>query len=232
MSSKEFTASGVNRVSVRFPLEIEIIRAESPGVTVTGNETQVDNVTVVQEGDRLTLGYNINLVSIIAAPFSRIHAQIALPELRELNVSGAAHGTVRGFDSPAEFALVVSGASRLDLSEMSVGAMKFDLSGASRIDGQISVKGESDFRIAGASRIELKGSGGDITVEAAGASHIDLERFTVRSANIKLVGASHCSVNMNGKLDAAVEGASRLEYEGQATLGEVRTNGASSLRHR
>jgi hypothetical protein len=232
MSSKEYPASGFNRVNVRFPLEIELVRADSFGVAVTGNEKQLDHVTVVQEGDRLTIGYSISLASIIAAPFSKLHARIAMPEIRELNISGAAHGTVRGFDSTAEFAVIVSGASRLDLSEMSVGTLKFDLSGASRIDGQISARGETDLRIAGASRVALKGSGGDITVEAAGASHIDLERFTVGNARIRLTGASHCTVNMNGKLDAAVEGASRLEYEGQATLGEVRTNGASSLRHR
>ena len=232
MSSKEFTVSGFNRISIRFPVEIEIVKADGFGVTVSGNETQVNNVTVVQEGDRLTVGYNINLASIIAAPFSRIHARITLPELRELNISGAALGNVRGFDSPADFALVVSGASRLDLSEMSVGAMKWDLSGASRIDAQMSAKGDSDFRVTGASRVDLKGTGADVTVEAAGASHIDFERFAVRNVKVRLAGASHCIVNMNGKLDATVEGASRLEYEGQPTMGDVKTAGASSLRHR
>ena len=68
---------------------------------------------------------------------------------------------------PGDFTLEVSGASRLDLSEMSVGALKFDLSGASRIDGQITARGETDFRITGASRIDLKGSGADVVVEAA-----------------------------------------------------------------
>ncbi len=232
MSSKEFALSGFNRINIKFPLEVEIVRADSFGVTVSGNDTQVNNVTVVQEGERLTVGYKISLASILAAPFSRIHARIALPELRELNVAGAAHGTVRGFDSPSDFALLVSGASRLDLSEMSVGALKFDLSGASRIDGQITAKGETDFRIVGASRIDLKGSGTDVVIEAAGASHIDLDHFTVRNARVRAAGASHCTVNMNGKLDAVLDGASRLEYEGQVTLGEVRTNGASSIKHR
>jgi hypothetical protein len=232
MSSKDFAISSVNRISIRFPLEIEIVRSDSPGVTVSGSETQVNNVSVVQEGDRLTIGYKINLASIIAAPFSKIHARITLPELRELNISGAAYGTVRGFASPGEFGLIVSGASRLELSEMAVGDMKFDLSGASRIDGQISATGEADLHIVGASRVGLKGSAAGIAVDAAGASHIDLDRFTVGNARIRLTGASQCTINLNGKLDAVLDGASRIEYEGQVTLGEVRTNGASSLRHR
>ncbi len=113
---------------------------------------------------------------------------------------------------------------------MSVGNMKWDLSGASRINGQIKAAGDIDLNITGASRIELKGSASDMIVHATGASHIDLNGFLIRNANIKLTGASRSMVNLNGKLDVVLEGASSLEYGGQVTLGEVKIAGASTFK--
>ena len=232
MSTKEFNLSGFSRISVKFAMEIEIVRSDSYSVSVSGNVVHVNNINMTQEGDRLAIGYNINLASIVAAPFFRIHTRIALPELRELNISGAARGSVKGFNSPNEFALCVSGASRLDISEMSIGDMKWDLSGASGIKGQIKAAGNVDIHVAGASRIDLKGSARDIIVDATGASHIDLGEFPAHNARFKLTGASHSIVNLDGKLDVSLDGASRVEYDGQPTMGEVRVTGASSLKHR
>jgi hypothetical protein len=232
MSTKEYNLTGFNRITVRFAMEFEIVRGDAFNVSVSGNETQVSNMNVVQEGDRLTIGYNINLVSIFAAPFSRMHARVTLPDLRELSISGAARGIVRGFNSPNDFTLFLSGASQIDITEMAVGNMKWDLSGASRIIGDIKAAGDVDMHISGASRIELKGSARDISVDAAGASHIDLDNFPVHNAKFKLTGATHCYVNPTGKLDASMDGASRLEFNGQPTMGEVRVTGASTLKHR
>jgi hypothetical protein len=232
MSTKEFNVSGFNKISVKFAMEIEIVRSDSFSFSFTGSDTQVNNIQVAQEGDWLTISYNINLVSILAAPFSRMHARITLPELRELNITGAVRGMLKGFSSSGDFALSILGASYLDVVDMSINNMKWELNGASRINGQIKAAGDVDIRISGASRIELKGSARDTVIDASGASHIDLDDFPVHNAKFKLTGASHSTVNLNGKLDAILDGASRLEFNGQPTMGEVRVTGASTLKHR
>jgi hypothetical protein len=207
-----------------------VVRSDSFGVTLTGTETQLKNVKVVQNGDQITISYDINLSSILAVPFQRMHARIAIPDLRELAISGAARAWVRGFHTSEKFALSVSGASVIDVTDMSVGSMDLDLSGASRVDGDISSAGDSSLRIVGASRITLNGAVQNVAVDAAGASHIDLDHLTVRNAKIKLTGASHCLINMNGRLDATLEGASHLDYRGEATMGDVKTSGAATLK--
>jgi hypothetical protein len=232
MATKEFNYSGFTRINVRFAMEIEIVRADTFSVSVSGSDTLLDNINVSLEGDRLILGYNLNLVSIFAAPFTRAHARITLPDLRELNISGAARGNVRGFDSPNDFTLYIAGASHLEISDMSAGSMRWDLSGASRINGQVKIAGDVDLRITGASRIDLKGTAQDMNVEATGASHIDLYDFSVRNARVKLTGASRSTVSLNGKLDVDLSGASVLEYAGQVTMGDARVVGASTLRKR
>jgi hypothetical protein len=232
MSSREFNLSGFTRINVRFAMELEIVKAESYSVSISGSDVLVDNIDVSLEGDRLIIGYKLNLISFFAAPFTRAHARIALPELRELNVTGAVRGSVKGFDSAGDFALYVAGASRLDFSDMSVGSMKWDVSGASHIDGQIKVAGDLDIRVTGATRLELKGSARDLNIEATGASQIDLKDLTLRNARVHMSGASRSLVNLNGKLDVDLSGASNLEYAGQVAMGDVRVTGASSLKKR
>jgi hypothetical protein len=148
-----------------------------------------------------------------------------------LKIAGAARGTVKGFNTNGDFDLSVSGASRLDILDMSVNHTKWDLEGASRIDGRIEAV-VADIRIAGASRIELKGTAQELALDASGASHIDLYDYPVHNAKIKLTGASQCTVNLNGKLDVTLEGASRLDYAGQPVMGETRVTGASTLKRR
>jgi hypothetical protein len=230
MSTKDYNLSGFTRINIRFAMDVEIVRADSYSVTVTGSDTFINNIEVTLEGDKLVLGYNLNLMSLFLAPFTHASARITLPDLRELNITGAAKGVVKGFNSPEDFALYVSGASKLDIYEMSVGSMKWELSGASRISAQIKAAGNVDLNTTGASKIELEGSAQDINVRATGASQIDLEGFKVRNANIKMTGASRSTVNANGKLDVSLEGASSLEYEGQFTLGEVKIAGASTFK--
>jgi hypothetical protein len=230
MSTKEFNYTGFNRISIRFALEVDIVRSDTFSVVITGADMLTDNIEVTQEGDKLVIGYKLNFVSFFTAPFTRATAKITMPELRELNITGAARGTVRGFNSPSDFGLYVSGASRLDFNEMAVGNLKFELSGASRIDGQIKAAGDVDIRISGATRLDLHGEAKNLHVEATGASRIELERFLVHDARYRLSGASRGSINVNGKLDVDLEGASALEYEGQVTMGDIKVTGASTLK--
>lgn len=230
MSTREYTASGFSEINLKWAMDIQIERADTYSVTINGSDTQLNNLNVVVEGNRLNLSYKLNLVSIVAAPFSRMSARITLPDLRELSISGASHVKVSGFNSQNDFGLNVSGASYLELMDISAGNLKFELSGASRLEGKIAAAGNFDLKLQGASKIDLKGSARDLFLEAAGASHLNLEQFSVQNAKIKLSGASSSDINLNGKVDVTLEGASRLNYSGQAVLGDVKINGASSFK--
>jgi hypothetical protein len=232
MDTKNFNISGFKRVYIKYAMEAEIVRSETYGVSISGSDTLIDNIDVFLEGDKLVLGYNLNLISLFAAPFTRARARIALPDLRELKIVGAARCTLHGFSSQEDFMLQVAGASKMDIDEMTVGNMKWDLSGASQINGKLKSQGNMDIRVNGASKVKLTGSALNLDLEAAGASHLELDGFTVQNARVKLVGASRGLVNLDGKLDVVLEGASALEYLGQANLGDVKVTGASSIRKR
>jgi hypothetical protein len=174
MTSREFPVSGFSAISIKWAMDIQIVRSENYSVIIRGTETQLNNMKVSVCGEQLNLSYNLNIVSFFAAPFSKMSATITLPVLRELNLSGASNCLIRGFKSQTDFKLNVTGASRLQLDDISFGKLNFDLSGASIIKGKIESSGIFDLKIIGASKIELEGFAGDMVVDAAGASSLDL----------------------------------------------------------
>jgi len=232
MATREYNLSGFSRINIRFAMEAEIIQSEQFKVTVSGSDSLLDNANVYVEGDRLVVGYHLNFISFITAPFSHGIVTIHMPYIRELQITGAARCYLKGFDSDKEFELHVSGASQVDFTDFAAGNMRWELSGASQIRGQIKLSEDADIRASGASHISLKGSVRDISLDAAGASQIDLRDFVTRNAKIRLSGASHYHLNMNGRLDVDLSGASTLEYEGNVTMGDVRVSGGSNLRKR
>ncbi len=138
-----------------------------------------------------------------------IEAEISMPFLDELELSGATRADISGFISDHD----------LDI----------DISGASKVYGDI-VAEDADFDIAGASKLELEGSGENVKVQVSGASDVDLKDFMAEDVDIHFSGASDGTINLTGTLDADVSGASKLRYYGNPTMGDIETSGASSIK--
>jgi hypothetical protein len=63
----------------------------------------------------------------------------------------------------------------------------------------------------------------------SGASRSSLDDFTVNNANVNISGASTGTINLDGRLDANVSGASTLLYVGDPVMGTINVSGASTL---
>jgi hypothetical protein len=85
------------------------------------------------------------------------------------------------------------------------------------------------FVVSGAGRVELKGSGAAVTVDASGASQVDLDEFRLESVGVTLSGASQARVDAAEITRANLSGASRLFYGGSPKIGNVETSGGSSI---
>lgn len=71
--------------------------------------------------------------------------------------------------------------------------------------------------------------GGDLSAAVSGASRLELAHLAVHGANVLMSGASQGTVNLDGRLDATVRGASTLSYTGNPTLGNIDTSGTSTV---
>jgi ABC-type ATPase involved in cell division len=135
-------------------------------------------------------------------------AEVTMPELTGLELSGGSHATITGFESAQ--ALVV------------------DASGASHLQGDIKA-GDASFDLSGGSEVILTGSAQNVMIEAEGSSEVDLAGFLVVDANVNLNGGSEATVNPGGRLDVDASGASHVTYLGSPTLGKMDTSGSSSI---
>ncbi len=226
LDTREFNFSDFSRVEVGSAFEVKVVQSDSYSVSVTADDNLLDYVLVSKQGT--TLKIYLKTAHYIA---TTTRAEITMPQLRGLELSGATRGTVSGFSSTENVDIEVSGASSLDMVDMSTGDIDFRISGASRVTGDITAR-DADFEVSGASTVQLEGSAADTVIEASGASRAELAGFTVNNADVRLSGASSGTVNLEGRLDADLSGASTLSYIGEPIMGNINTSGASTLRRR
>ncbi len=224
--TKEMDFSDFTNVEVSHVFKVKITRSDSYHVAITANEKLADHINVVKSGNTLKFSLKPFLFHIRPT----LEARIAMPTLNKLRMDGAAKGIVKGFSSQEGFDLHPCGASRLDI-DMEAGEAKFEISGASKLSGNMKA-GDTEFTLSGASRAELNGSANNAVLSAWGASRLDLSDFALNDTSVQLKGASRAAVSVNGKLVLDLSGASRLNYIGSPTLGDVNVCGASTVRHR
>jgi hypothetical protein len=173
------------------------------------DDNLVEHLDVDKRGSTLMIRFKPNRsYNIINAT---MEAEITMPELVGLELSGASEAIVSGFDSTVSLAV--------------------DLSGSSTLSGDIQA-GDTRFDISGSSEVRLAGSAGDITVDASGSSEADLEEFPGINSNVDASGASTVTVNLSGRLDVDASGSSNVYYLGNPTLGNLDSSGSSTIQSR
>ncbi len=202
--TQEFDLAGFDKVDVSHAFTVDISEGEAFSVIIRIDDNLAQYLEVVKRGSTLKIG----LKPRISVTNATMEAEVTMPELTGLDLSGASHGTITGFESTK--------------------ALDVDVSGASHLAGDIEA-GDTRFDASGASHVTLSGSAQDVTIDASGASHVNLADFTVADANVEASGASHVTVNASGRLDVEASGASHVYYLGSPTLGKVDSSGASSI---
>ncbi len=226
LDTKKRDFSDFSIVEVGWAFEVEITQSSSYSVSITADDNLFEYIETSKTGDMLTIGLKQGYS--YQWPLT-LRAEITMPDLYELKLSGATHGTVEGFSSSHKFILGIYGASTLDASDISAGEIEINLDGASKISGGITVSGDAQFTVSGASKVELEGVANDLLVSADGASNMELSDFPVHNANVILSGASRATVNLDGRLDADLSGASQLLYIGEPTMMDINTSGGSTV---
>ncbi len=207
MSTREYRFSDFSSVEVGGAFEVDVQQSDSYSVVVEADWLTFQSIEVSRQDETLRIGRKRHPFVWIPTS-SRPKATITMPVLKGLSISGATRVTVSGFKSSEDF--------------------RMELSGASSITGDLGV-GNTRLVLSGASRVDISGSAGNLTADISGASRIEMGSFEVQDAGLVMSGASRMTVNVNGRLNAELSGASRLHYKGEPTMGDIRTSGASRI---
>jgi hypothetical protein len=205
--TQDFDITGFDKVDVSHAFTVDITQGDTFSVVVSIDDNLVEYLQVEKSGSTLKIGLAPNRDYVP----THATAEVTMPELTGLEMSGGSRATITGFESTK--------------------GLSIDLSGASSLEGDIEA-GDSLVDLSGGSDLTLTGSGQDLTVEAAGASEVDLADFPVADANVDARGDSTVTVNASGTLNVEARGASRVYYLGSPTLGTVNADDSSSVEHR
>jgi hypothetical protein len=220
--SKSYDFKDFSKIEVSSAMQYEISQAPDFSVSVSARQNILTYVDVYQSDATL-------IVRMKPGSFSNTSAKatITLPQMEGLSIAGASKGSAQGFVQTSSLKIDVSGASQLDL-DASAASSELSVSGASRVTGHLTAQ-DSRFSISGASRCQLEGSTGPADMNASGASRFDCPNLILKTANVKVSGASHAAVNTSGELNLEVTGASSLDYYGNPTINKIVVNGASQI---
>ena len=206
LKTEEFAFTDFTAAEGSWGFEINIKQSNSFSVVISADEKIFDNIKVIQTENTLMIGFEQGFNPGLLAK----KAEITMPDLNKLILSGASKGTAEGFSNSDQFVLGISGASYLEMTNINVGDL--------------------DINVSGASRLDARGTGNNLVSLVSGASNIDLSNFVVNNVDIDISGASKATINTAGILDANISGASTLEYLGEPTLGTINTSDSSTIR--
>ena len=207
--TQEEAITGFDKVDASQSFEVDINQGEVYSVVIRVDDNVLPHLQVVKQGDTLNIGLKPGQFYSIRD--ATMQAEVTMPELTGLDLSGASHATISGFESAKD--LIV------------------DLSGSSSLRGDIEA-GNASFDLSGSSDVTLTGSGGDVTIDASGSSDVNLAEFPIADADINVSGSSEVTVNPSGRLDVDASGASDVTYLGSPTMGVIDTSGSSTVNPR
>ncbi|MFC2084079.1 GIN domain-containing protein [Bacteroidota bacterium] len=191
-------------VEQHYSFRASVTKGNKFSVIIRIDDNLEDYLDVYQNGNTLVLGmeggYNYKNITM--------EAEIIMPDLESLNLSGASFSDINDFNF---------------IHDLFLG-----LSGASRVEGDINT-GDIHFELSGASSIDLSGSGKNFFVHCSGASNLNLVNFSGKSADVHLSGASVATLNVSNSLKADLSGASVLYYLGNPNSTNFSTSGESRV---
>lgn len=228
MITRQFEYTDFVNVQVGSAFEADITPADTYSISVTAPQNWFDSINIDKTGNTLEVGMEWGWNFWRNLGSNRPRVRITMPQLNNLELSGATKSNVTGFKSSGDFKLSLSGASTLDLS-IEAYDTSLTVSGASTVKGQLYVH-DIRLNLSGASTAVLSGTGNNLNLQVSGASHASLDGLEVKDARAEVSGASRASVSPTGTLDIHLSGASTLEYTGSPVIGTLDVTGASSVK--
>ena len=227
--TKRLALSGFTGIEVAGSWQVTV-RPGPYDVQVTVDDNVVDDLRVEVRGDALHLG----LRPQVRLRRVTLRAQVTMPGLDAVGVSGSGDATFSDFESPS-LRLSVTGSGDVQGSGISVGVLDAAVSGSGDItlegcaseSASVSITGSGDVTLRGASDDEATGS---LTLQISGSGSADLDGCAFASANVGITGSGSGTLTLgSGDLTGSISGSGEVRYRGSPARVDVRTTGSGRV---
>ena len=140
-------------INIQSGFQAQINEGDSYSVSITADSNVINRIDVSQTGNTLTIG--LQLASIFN--IGTLKAQITMPDLQKIHLSGGANANVAGFVMAHDLSVSESGGSTLKIEGQANG-LSASCSGGSGLQ-------LSDFKVDTATIIMSGGSTGNVNVD-------------------------------------------------------------------
>lgn len=89
------------------------------------------------------------------------------------------------------------------------------------LEADVTMPALIELKLNHGSWVTVTGSGDDVIINAKAGSQADLTNFAIENADITVSDGSQVDLNVSGRLDAVVEGGSKVTYSGNPDLGDI-----------
>ena len=194
-ANDQFGLTGFNSIDLQGLFDVRIEKGDAYAVEVNGPESERKRYDVYVSGQTLVIDYNDrrkyfwrkNLLQQ-----DEIKITITMPELRELDVTGAGKLRFNGFEQDE---------------------MDIKLTGAVKADGEVDAK-TLNIELTGASFLDISGSGKFMDADIVGASGLRAYGYEVEHCIVEAHGASSAKVNVTDILEINKGIASSVTHKG------------------
>jgi hypothetical protein len=223
--------SNFTSIRVSNAIELFISQSDKTEVAVSAKSEEYRNRIITEvDGGTLIIRLSDNRWWKWGNEDYRIKAYVSVNELYSITASGATNTKIVNGLTVEKLKINLSGASDFK-GDIKAGTLLADLSGASSFKGTVQA-GALSVKGSGACNFEASGSGDDLIVEVSGATSVKMYDYLVKGASVDASGASSVKLNVSEMLKPHATGASSIDYKGTATIKEMHSSGASSVRHK
>lgn len=209
-TTRTFAFDNFHSVELSLPAEIHVEYGRSWRVDIEADEEAFEDLSVYVEEGELTIEREGGdwWEWIFGGNEERgLEVHVVMPEIRGLDIAGAAEVHVEGF-SGGSLDIDVAGAAELELNG------KFD---------------KLTCDLAGAGELTLTGGGRLLVLDLAGAAEVDSEHYLAEEVVVDAAGAIDAVVYARSSLTADVSGAGELLYAGSPRVVKTDVSGAAEI---
>ncbi|MFP4385055.1 MAG: GIN domain-containing protein [Spirochaetia bacterium] len=207
--SREYAVESFDSVKATHGFALTISYGSTSRVEITASENIHDYIDVHLTGSTLV----ITLESGRSYRAGKLEADIVMPRLQELNLSGGGTAEINeGFPETGTFVLRCTGGSGVEVDRMTCGILFADLSGGGGLLGEFTVTEKAEFELSGGSNINIRGNVPELTLRQSGGGTSDLSDFFALEADIDISGGGTSRVAVENKIRIEASGGAQVLY--------------------